>query len=235
MNAGGERQPTDAGANESRFVTWAVLAMAVIVAAVGVIVWGFWDDYRRKASWQILDGWKKAAAWLAAPTVLGVTLCAAVWFTTGGQPQWGKLGVSVVTYPFYALLQLLAFVGYVPPRLRDLHTPRWAIAPVVAVLFALVHWPNGPLMVGCLVGALLWATVHQRYGGMVSAAVSMGILGASYNYLLPIDLTSHMRTGPIFTQRIADEQRRNRELLQQIRRSRQSAVKPGDAPRRSGE
>lgn len=113
----------------------------------------------------------------------------------------GKLAVSVITYPLYALVQMGLFLVFLLPRLRRMGLapgPRAAAAPW---LFAILHWPNGPVMLATLVGGFVWAAFYVRRTHLLWLAVSMGIAASCFTRFLPHTFTQNMRTGPIFVER----------------------------------
>ncbi|MFP4054731.1 MAG: CPBP family intramembrane glutamic endopeptidase [Phycisphaerae bacterium] len=197
--------------------------IAVLLGLLGVLVWGLLDDRRRGVSWRLVGRWRSAAKLLAFPTVLVVLASIAACLVLDSCHNLWKLPGSLLGYPLYAFAQLLVFLGFLPPRLRDLAVPRWQVALTAAVLFALVHWPNGLLMLGCFAGGILWAWVWQRKGSIVVAAVSMGCMATAYK-LLPVDVTSNLRTGPIYVQRVVDERVRHREMWKAYRRTKRSRL-----------
>ncbi len=135
---------------------------------------------------------------------IGMHLAAVI--AMSGMGLWGDgfedpiaFTVSLVLYPIYGLCQLFLVLAVTWPRLQRLAGGRHA-GPVatVAVLFALVHWPNPTLMIltGC--GMFFWAVAYYRGRSLVVLALSMGLLASLAAQGLPDQWTDHMRAGPRF-------------------------------------
>jgi hypothetical protein len=142
---------------------------------------------------------------LALPTALllaaGLAVIAA---TTGFSVRWSRLALNVVTYPLYAVAQLLVLHAFLIRRLEVLSDSRPLIVLAAALVFALVHWPNGPLALGCLVGAAVWAHNFLRHGNLLAVALSMGVLAAILGNAVPREAVDNARCGPIHVQRRID-------------------------------
>jgi hypothetical protein len=112
------------------------------------------------------------------------------------RPRPGALLLSLVGYPLFACAQLLLFLALPLPRLRRLTLSPAAAALATAALFALAHWPNGPLMAGCFVAMVVWAVAWQRRPSLPAVALSMGLAATAVVQLLPAPWLVHARVGP---------------------------------------
>jgi hypothetical protein len=173
-----------------------VVGVAVLMA---LLVW------RGRASlgltWRGFGGACRALA-LPTATLLGLGLVFAA--TQGLAPRWERLAANLVAYPVYASLQLLVLLVYPVRLLERLSDSRPAIVLASAGLFALVHWPNGPLVLGCLAGAAVWARSFLRHGNLAAIAISMGVLAAVLMNVAPRDAIHNARCGPIYVQRLVE-------------------------------
>ncbi len=112
-----------------------------------------------------------------------------------------KLAVSLLTYPLYAILQMGLFLVFLMPRLRRMGLEAGERAAAAPWLFAILHWPNGPVMLATLIGGFVWAAFYVRRTHLLWLALSMGIAASCFTRFLPHTFTQNMRTGPIFVER----------------------------------
>ena len=133
---------------------------------------------------------------LAAPTALLVAAAAAWGLVAGRRPEAGAVAFSLVTYPLWSLLQLLVLLALPWPLLRRAGGGERALPATAALLFALAHWPNGPLMLACLVAMLAWTRVWARGPSLPGVALAMGITATALVQFGPPLGFEHARTGP---------------------------------------
>ncbi|MFP4354961.1 MAG: type II CAAX prenyl endopeptidase Rce1 family protein [Phycisphaerae bacterium] len=116
--------------------------------------------------------------------------------------RWDKLAVSLATYPLYALAQMGLFLVFLVPRLRRMGLEPVERVGMAACLFALLHWPNGPLMVATLVGGAVWAGFYVlKRTHLVWLAISMGLLASCFARFVPHTFGQNMRVGPLYVER----------------------------------
>ncbi len=133
---------------------------------------------------------------LAAPTTLLVAATIAGGLACGRRPAAGAVALSLVGYPVWSLLQLLVLLVLPWPLLRRAGGGERALPVAIALLFALAHWPNGPLMLACLVAMLAWARVWARGPSLPGVALAMGITATALVQFGPPLGFEHARTGP---------------------------------------
>jgi hypothetical protein len=133
---------------------------------------------------------------LAAPTALLVVAAAAWGLACGRRPDAGAVALSLLGYPVWSLLQLLVLLALPWPLLRRAGGVERALPATVALLFALAHWPNGPLMLACLVAMLAWTRVWARGPSLPGVALAMGIAATALVQFGPPLGFEHARTGP---------------------------------------
>jgi uncharacterized membrane protein YhaH (DUF805 family) len=167
--------------------------------------------------------------------VVGIAGLLAIGLAAGHGPAWGRMLLPLVTYPLYALVQLLVFLGFVVPRLRDVGTSRPMTVLTAAALFALLHWPNWLLAAACGLGALVWTWAYLHRRSLLAAAVAMGLLATAYKGFLPREWKHNLRTGPIYVQRLTDARDRARaHRREKARRQRREARQEVSPSRTSG-
>jgi hypothetical protein len=215
---------------------WEGWHYAVLVALAGVIAVGLWDDWRRGVRWGLVGPRQFAPAVkrLAVPVVVLAGGLLALGMAAGHSPQPSEMVCPLLTYPLYAYIQLLVFLGSLVPRLKDLGTSRTGILLTSVALFALLHWPNWLLVGACAVGAGVWTWVYLRRPSLVAAALAMGLLATAYKGFLPKDWQHNLRTGPIYIQRLTDE--RSLEIVRLRKEARRQRSRRAEtvSPRTSG-
>jgi hypothetical protein len=175
------------------------LLLGALVAAVAA---AFYLDRRRGRRWGFgAKHFLGAVRWLAAPTAVMVAAPVAFAAAAGAETRLHHAGPALATYPLYALAQLAVFQGFLVVRLRRVSASRAEIVAAAAGVFALVHWPNGVVMLACGFGAAVWTFVYLHRPNLCALALSMGLAAVAFAYALPEDLTEHMRTGPIYVRR----------------------------------
>ena len=96
---------------------------------------------------------------------------------------WYKL---LLQYPVWALLQQYLVLGFFFNRFETLFAGRFkAVACITTpVLFALMHFPNYPLMISCLVFGVIWTLHYNRYRNLLAVAGSHAVLGTIASHIL---------------------------------------------------
>lgn len=128
------------------------------------------------------------ATFLLLPGVVGLLL--------NHRPVNDAIGFSILTYPLYGLVQLGLFLKIPVTRLRAMGVSPAGTRRLVAVLFALVHWPNPLVMLVTLVGMVVWSEQYQRGRPLWQLALVLGWTATTFSQMLPDGLTYHMRVGP---------------------------------------
>lgn len=107
--------------------------------------------------------------WLWPMAALPVTAWLALFY--GHAPHWLR-PTHVLAYVAWAWLQQWLMLLVLLPRLEHrLWRPAWAIV-LVALIFALMHTPNGVLMQLCFVGELWWAWCFLRSRSVLPIALA---------------------------------------------------------------
>ncbi|MBU6248821.1 MAG: CPBP family intramembrane metalloprotease [Xanthomonadaceae bacterium] len=118
--------------------------------------------------WAWIGRWNAAAwwaPWLLLPAAIAVGLA---W----GHPFEAIKPGRALVYVGWAMLQQWLLLGFALPRLeRVMPARRWAVLGV-AILFALMHTPNGALMQLCLLAELFWAACFVRSRSLLPVALA---------------------------------------------------------------
>ncbi len=181
---------------------WRPLDWAIMGVLLALVMGFLWRDRQQARGWgfggaHLLE----AARRLALPTAAIVAALAAVALIVVVPIDGNEIAESLVWYAVYATGQLLVFQVFLVTRLRALSESRRTIVLVASCLFALVHWPNGLLMLATGLGAVLWTTVYLAVPSLYALAGSMALCAVAFAQFVPDHLHDHMRTGPIYVQR----------------------------------
>ncbi len=114
----------------------------------------------------------------------------------GHSPDLKAGGYSLLLYPLYAFIQLVAFLHIPTTRLRAMGLSAENSTLFAALVFSLIHWPNPLVMLITFAGMLLWAQQFQNGRRLWQLALVMGLCATTVSQFLPDDLTRHMRVGP---------------------------------------
>jgi membrane protease YdiL (CAAX protease family) len=105
-------------------------------------------------------------------------------------PNFGHVG----GYVLWTIYQQFLLQDYFMPRLTRVLTSDWAIA-VAAILFAVAHLPNLPLMAATLLWGAVSCWLFRRYGSLWVLGVAQGLLGLCFVVCLPDAWHHHLRVG----------------------------------------
>lgn len=126
-----------------------------------------------------------------ALSVLGVELAKyAGTFHTLYAPDLSHVG----GYVLWTLYQQFLLQDYFMPRLSSVLSSNAAIG-VAAVLFALAHLPNIPLVLATLVWGAVSCALFRRYGNLYALGLAQGLLGLCFAVCVPDVWLHHMRVG----------------------------------------
>lgn len=105
------------------------------------------------------------------------------------------LGLRVVGYVVWAIMQQFILQVYMLQRLLRLFPHRFVAIGIAALLFAAAHIPN-PVLTGL---TLLWGIIacvlYLRYRNLYTLGLAHGILGLCVAITVPDSLNHHMRVG----------------------------------------
>ena len=115
--------------------------------------------------------------------------------------HWGNFIENVFGYHYWGWVQELLFLSYFCwLSWKIFPENKWANAVISAILFAMFHWHNMPLMLGTAIGGFMWAIwwgekdvngeFHHRNLWMMG--LMHGFNGSLVDFLIPMS----MRVGP---------------------------------------
>ncbi len=192
-----------------RPVDWAALGALGLLVSIF-----FFLDRRNWRAWGVSGrNFAAASKLLAIPTLLLVAAPVAAGLLVGRDldPDFrvncAVLLASVLTYPLYALAQLMIFQVFLVQRLKIITRSRLSVVLVSACTFALLHWPNPPVMAACGVAAAVWTWVYLARPNVYALAISMGLAASAFSHFVPRSITHNLRTGPIYVERCLEDQR----------------------------
>jgi hypothetical protein len=105
-------------------------------------------------------------------------------------PDFGHVG----GYVLWTLYQQFLLQDFFLPRLTSLLSSNRAIV-AAAVLFALAHLPNIPLVLATLAWGAASCTLFRRYRNLYVLGLAQGLLGLCFAICVPDAWHHHMRVG----------------------------------------
>ncbi|MBD8873580.1 CPBP family intramembrane glutamic endopeptidase [Rhodanobacter sp. DHB23] len=143
------------------------LGVPSLLVFVGAIVFALHAErQRRPADWRWSGGWR---AWLMPFAMLPLALLLiAICGDRLAMPPRGHL----LMYMSWALLQQWLMLAVVMRRLEGSRMPGAFAVLLTALVFALMHTPNGALMQLCLLAELWWAWCFQRSRTLLPVAAA---------------------------------------------------------------
>ncbi len=155
----------------------------------------------REMGWRF-DNFLQAARLLALPMILTTLLLIIIgWFTTG--LKGGLLartgGRSITWLPLWgilwALLQQYVLQAFVNRRAQLALGRGWPSVLLVAIIFAVLHFPNPWLSLATFIGGLIWAWVYQRAPNLPALALSHSLMTLVLLWTLPASALHGLRVG----------------------------------------
>ncbi len=89
---------------------------------------------------------------------------------------WGAFALGQLWLLLWGMMQQYALQAIVNRRSQVIWGTGATSVAAVALIFALLHFPNVWLMVATLAGGVLWATVYQKYPNLYALAVSHSLM-----------------------------------------------------------
>jgi len=184
---------------------WVVLSFAgksklvgavPVLLALGLMIYSHYD--RGETLSEIgfrTDNFIAACRLLLLPTAVVVLLViAAVWLTSHAihLAPWRD---RFLLLPLWALFQQYALNGFINRRAQLALGKGLKSVVLVAIVFALLHFPNPLLAILTFVGGLVWATVYQRQPNLFALALSHAVSSLTLALTVSPKLLESLRVG----------------------------------------
>ena len=153
--------------------------------------------WRRPGLDELGLSWRGFAAslWiLPAAVVLSVMGVEAAKYAGTFHPLYAPDFSHVGGYVLWTLYQQFLLQDFFMPRLSSVLSSNAAIG-IAAVLFALAHLPNLPLVLATLVWGAVSCALFRRYGNLYALGLAQGLLGLCFAVCVPDVWLHHMRVG----------------------------------------
>ena len=139
----------------------------------------------------------RALLLLAIPMLIGAALLVAIGYFAGSLQSKSRSWTILIFLPLWGLMQQYILQAFIYRRLRFILVPEqlspnenaWRVRLAIfsaAVLFALVHAPNLPLMALSLTGGLIWSWVYERAPNLFALGLSHCLMSAVALATLPV-------------------------------------------------
>lgn len=143
------------------------LTVPSLLVFAGSMLFAVWAERQRHAvEWHWSGGWR---AWLLPFALLPLALLLVACF---GGPLVAPTPGHALMYLSWALLQQWLMLAVVLRRLEASRLPAAAAVLLTALVFALMHTPNGALMQLCLLAELWWAWCFRRSRALLPVAMA---------------------------------------------------------------
>ena len=143
---------------------------------------------RRIAAWIVAAGLAIALTFPLGARLLGQPVPA--------DPNWPRLS-NILPYFMWAIFQQFLLQACIFLRMELAVGKRFAVFASSA-LFTVAHWPNVPLTILTLFGALFFTDLFRRYRSIYPLGIAHFLMGISIAYSFPTSLMHHMRVGLSF-------------------------------------
>ncbi|MEM7104796.1 MAG: CPBP family glutamic-type intramembrane protease [Bacteroidota bacterium] len=179
------------GGSKFIFMDWLNWKLPFIFLAIG-----FWVGYiffRVRKDKSVLAKWgftrqnlRSSFIVVSVFAFIGI-LSFIIYGSVTGKILWSWSVVPLMLlYPFWGIIQQFLILSLFSGNLDDLpnvNMPRWLLVVMTAVLFGILHYPIGLLIIGTTVLALFYTIVFLKYRNLWPLGLYHGILGALFYYL----------------------------------------------------
>ncbi len=153
----------------------------------------------RDIGWRV-DNFLPALRLLALPTLAAIALLIAfgLYFSNVDFARW-RGGRSLFGMPvlglLWGLVQQYVLQGFVNRRAQIVWGRGALSVLVVALMFAVLHFPNPALTLVTFAGALLWAVVYQRVPNLLALGLSHSLMTWVLISTVPTSALNGLRVG----------------------------------------
>jgi len=139
----------------------------------------------------------KPAGFYCLIVTLGIVGIIGIWGHLAGTLRWEwTLVRRIFWYFFWAAFQQVIFQVFFTNQLKKVIPNKIGVAFASALIFALIHLPNGVLMGATFFSGFCWALIYCSYPNLFSIALSHATLAVLLKFSLSDVLICGLRIGP---------------------------------------
>lgn len=142
-----------------------------------------------------VDNFVASCRLLLLPTIVTIVVIVASGWLNSHTIFAGEFRTRYFALPLWALFQQYVLNGFINRRAQLAFGQGLKSTLLVAVLFALLHFPNPILMAVTFIGGLIWAIVYQRQPNLFALAISHSLTSLALALSLSSDLLNGLRVG----------------------------------------
>jgi membrane protease YdiL (CAAX protease family) len=141
------------------------------------------------------DNFLSSCRLLLVPTVGAVLVIVTIGWFTSHSIFAGHFRSRYFSLPLWALFQQYALNGFINRRAQLALGKGLKSIALVALIFALLHFPNPLLTMVTFIGGLIWAAVYQRRPNLFALALSHTVVSITLALNISPNLLNSLRVG----------------------------------------
>lgn len=174
-----------------KFIFMDVLNWRFMFILITILLWSAYVYFRSRKSPEVFQQWgfrrdnfRKVTRIVLPFATLSILLCFIIgYYRNTIQLTWHILPILVL-YPIWGIIQQFLLIALTAGNLQELSNGKFRIPVILvsAILFGLIHYPYGWLMLGTFLLALFYGYTYLRERNVYVLGIFHGWLAAFYFY-----------------------------------------------------